>query len=90
MVAWPHKPFFFNNLTNNIDARSMPSGSVGASLWVRTDPFGHPLAHIHSLGALRIIFLGLPALLFGLGLSILLTTATWTWLTADLALAALR
>jgi len=48
------------------------------------------LAQAHSLGALRIIFLGLPALFFGLGLSILLTLATWTWLTADLALAALR
>ena len=48
------------------------------------------LTRAHSLGALRIIFLGLPALFFGLGLSILLTLATWTWLTADLALAALR
>ena len=48
------------------------------------------LAQAHSLGALRIIFLGLPALFFGLGLSILLTLGTWTWLTADLALAALR
>ena len=48
------------------------------------------LSRTHSLGALRIIFLGLPALLFGLGLSILLTLATWTWLIADLALAALR
>ena len=48
------------------------------------------LAQAHSLGALRIIFLGLPALFFGLGLSILLTLATWTWLVADLALAALR
>ena len=48
------------------------------------------LAQAHSLGALRIIFLGLPALFFGLGLSILLTLATWTWLTSDLALAALR
>ena len=48
------------------------------------------LAQAHSLGALRIIFLGLPALLFSLGLSILLTFATWTWLVADLALAALR
>ena len=48
------------------------------------------LAQAHSLGALRIIFLGLPALFFGLGLSILLTFATWIWLTADLALAALR
>ena len=48
------------------------------------------LAQAHSLGALRIIFLGLPALLFGLAVSILLTLATWTWLTADLALAALR
>jgi len=48
------------------------------------------LARVHSLGALRIIFLGLPALFFGLGLSILLTLALWTWLVADLALAALR
>ena len=48
------------------------------------------LSRTHSLGALRIIFLGLPALLFGLGLSILLTLATWIWLVSDLALAALR
>ena len=48
------------------------------------------LAQAHSLGALRIIFLGLPALFFGLAVSILLTLATWIWLTADLALAALR
>jgi hypothetical protein len=48
------------------------------------------VSRTHSLGALRIIFLGLPALLFGLGLSILLTLATWTWLVSDLALAALR
>ena len=48
------------------------------------------LAQTHSLGALRIIFLGLPALFFGLGLSILLTLATWIWLVSDLALAALR
>ena len=48
------------------------------------------LAQAHSLGALRIIFLGLPALLFGLAVSSLITTALWTWLVADLALAALR
>ena len=48
------------------------------------------LAQAHSLGALRIIFLGLPALLFSLAVSSLLTLATWTWLVADLALAALR
>ena len=48
------------------------------------------LAQAHSLGALRIIFLGLPALFFGLAVSVLLSLATWTWLTADLALAALR
>ena len=48
------------------------------------------LAQAHSLGALRIIFLGLPALLFSFAVSILLTFATWTWLVADLALAALR
>ncbi len=48
------------------------------------------LAQAHSLGAIRIIFLGLPALFFGLAISSLLTLATWTWLTADLVLAALR
>ena len=48
------------------------------------------LASTHSLGALRIIFLGLPSLLFALAVSSLVTTALWTWLTADLALAALR
>ena len=48
------------------------------------------LSRAHSLGALRIIFLGLPALFFSLAVSSLVTTATWTWLVADLALAALR
>jgi len=48
------------------------------------------LARVHSLGALRIIFLGLPSLLFALAVSSLVTTALWTWLIADLALAALR
>jgi len=48
------------------------------------------IAQVHSLGALRIIFLGLPSLLFALALSSLITTALWTWLIADLALAALR
>jgi hypothetical protein len=48
------------------------------------------LARTHSLGALRIIFLGLPGLLFALAVSSLVTTALWTWLIADLALAALR
>ena len=48
------------------------------------------LAQTHSLGALRIIFLGLPALLFALAVSSLVTAALCTWLTADLALAALR
>ena len=48
------------------------------------------LTQVHSLGALRIIFLGLPALLFSLAIAILLTLATWTWLASDLALAALR
>jgi hypothetical protein len=48
------------------------------------------LARTHSLGALRIIFLGIPSLLFALAVSILVTTALWTWLVADLALAALR
>ena len=48
------------------------------------------LAQAHSLGALRIIFLGLPALFFGLAVSSLLSFATWAWLSADLALAAIR
>jgi hypothetical protein len=48
------------------------------------------LARVHSLGALRIIFLGLPSLLFALAVSSLVTTALWAWLVADLALAALR
>jgi hypothetical protein len=48
------------------------------------------LAQAHSLGALRIIFLGLPSLLFALAVSSLVATALWTWLVADLALAALR
>jgi hypothetical protein len=48
------------------------------------------LARTHSLGALRIIFLGLPSLLFSFAVSSLVTTALWTWLVADLALAALR
>jgi hypothetical protein len=48
------------------------------------------LAQAHSLGALRIIFLGLPALFFGLAIAILLAFATWVWLAADLALVSLR
>ena len=48
------------------------------------------LSRAHSLGALRIIFLGLPALFFGLAIAILLSFATWAWLSADLALAAIR
>jgi hypothetical protein len=48
------------------------------------------LARTHSLGALRIIFLGLPSLLFALAVSSLITTALSIWLVADLALAALR
>jgi hypothetical protein len=48
------------------------------------------LSRAHSLGALRIIFLGLPALFFGLAIAILLSFTTWAWLSADLALAAIR
>jgi hypothetical protein len=48
------------------------------------------LSRTHSLGALRIIFLGIPSLLFALAVSILITTALWIWLIADLALTALR
>jgi len=48
------------------------------------------LTQVHSLGALRIIFLGLPSLLFALAVSSLITTALWAWLVSDLALAALR
>ena len=48
------------------------------------------LSRAHSLGALRIIFLGVPALLFGLTVAILLSFSIWAWLVIDLALAALR
>jgi hypothetical protein len=48
------------------------------------------LAQAHSLGALRIILLGLPALFFSLTVAGLLTLAIWTWLAADLALEVLR
>jgi hypothetical protein len=48
------------------------------------------IVRAHSLGALRIIFLGLPSLLFALAVSSLITTALSIWLVADLALAALR
>ena len=48
------------------------------------------LSQAQSLGALRIIFLGLPALFFGLAIAILLSFTTWAWLSADLALAAIR
>jgi len=48
------------------------------------------LSRAHSLGALRIIFLGLPALFISLAVASLLTLATWTWLAADLALEVLR
>jgi len=47
------------------------------------------LSRTHSLGALRIIFLGLPSLLFAFAVSSLVTTALWTWLTAGFALTAL-
>jgi hypothetical protein len=47
------------------------------------------LARTHSLGALRIIFLGLPSLLFSLAVSSLVTTALWIWFVADIALAAI-
>ena len=56
-----------------------------AHTWLLVD-----LTERHRLGALRIIFLGIPSLLFAFSISILLSLATWTWLTADLALAALR
>ena len=48
------------------------------------------LVRTHSLGALRIIFLGIPAYLFALTIAGLLALATWAWLVSDLALAALR
>jgi hypothetical protein len=44
----------------------------------------------HRLGAWRIVLLGVPTLLASLAVSSLVTTALWTWLVADLALAALR
>ena len=48
------------------------------------------LVRTHSLGALRIIFFGIPAYLFGLVIAGLITLALWVWLVADLALVALR
>ena len=48
------------------------------------------LIRTHSLGALRIIFLGIPAYLFGLVIAGLIALALWIWLIADLALVALR
>ncbi|GBL23661.1 hypothetical protein EMGBS6_04460 [Opitutia bacterium] len=48
------------------------------------------LIRAHSLGALRIILLGIPAYLFGLVIAGLIAFALWTWLIADLALVALR
>jgi hypothetical protein len=44
----------------------------------------------HSLGALRIIFLGIPALLVATVVAWLVATATASWLICDLALNALR
>ena len=63
----------------------LPLFRVGSmiTLWVL-------LARSHVFGPVRIIFLGLPSLLFALAVSSLVTTALWTWLVADLALAALR
>lgn len=48
------------------------------------------LIRTHSLGALRIIFFGIPAYLLGLVIAGLIALALWTWLIADLALVALR
>ncbi len=48
------------------------------------------LIRTHSLGALRIIFLGIPACLFGLAVAGLIALALWVWIVADLALVALR
>ena len=44
----------------------------------------------HSLGALRIIFLGIPALLIAIAIAWLVATATASWLICDFALSALR
>ena len=48
------------------------------------------LTERHRLGALRVIFLGVPALLLSLGASALFAFAWWLWFTAGFALAALR
>lgn len=48
------------------------------------------LIRTHSLGALRIIFLGIPAYLFGLAVAGLIALALWIWLISDLSLGALR
>jgi hypothetical protein len=48
------------------------------------------VSRTHSLGALRIIFLGLPALFFGLIIAGLVAFTAWAWLVSDLVLVALR
>lgn len=48
------------------------------------------LVRTHSLGALRIIFLGIPAYLFGLVIAGMIALALWLWIIADLVLVALR
>jgi len=48
------------------------------------------LIRTHSLGALRIIFLGIPVYLFGLVIAGLIALTLWIWLIADLVLVALR
>jgi hypothetical protein len=44
----------------------------------------------HRLGALRVIFLGLPTLLLSLAFSALFAFAWWLWFTAGFALQALN
>ena len=48
------------------------------------------LTRAHSLGALRIIFLGLPALFLALAVSALFAFTHWLWFTASFALDVLR
>ena len=57
---------------------------LGAHLWLLV-----ALIRVHSMGALRIVLLGLPVFLLGLSIACLLTILTWAWLASDLAFIAL-
>ncbi len=68
-------------------------GLFGGLLFIRFIAQVWLLAQVvrtHSLGALRIIFLGIPALLIAIVIAWFVATATGSWLICDFVLAALR